>query len=416
MVPQTADENYYWVWSQNLQLSYFDHPPFVAWLFKLGSFLPSLSLKWPAVIVGHLAFLIWGFFLKNIGFNRDQLRTCFLISVVAPLVGMASMILTPDLPLLFFFSLTIYFFERALSQTKVYFYLLFGLSLGLGFTSKYHIVLILPGLLLYLFFSGQWRSVQWKFLPLVIMTALLGAAPVLIWNYQNQWASFAFQIHHGMGKKAWKPIWPVEYLASVFLLILPYYWRATLGAILDNKQKLLIYLSYPILMFFMLTSFRSKVEANWSQIAFLPLLSLISYYDVIRWKARLSVALWSASLAILLFLWSKPWYPGCPEKLCEPGRYQAVKGILKDYQPFRASNYQMASYLWFQLREPVYKLYDMSRRDFFDTFPEAKPTEASFYVAKHLETNLPPWLAENNYKVETVKSIDEDLVLLRVYK
>ena len=29
------DEAYYWVWSQNLQLSYFDHPPMIAYLIKL---------------------------------------------------------------------------------------------------------------------------------------------------------------------------------------------------------------------------------------------------------------------------------------------------------------------------------------------------------------------------------------------
>lgn len=42
-IPMTPDECYYWVWSQKLQLSYLDHPPFIAWLFKLSSILPPLA-------------------------------------------------------------------------------------------------------------------------------------------------------------------------------------------------------------------------------------------------------------------------------------------------------------------------------------------------------------------------------------
>ena len=34
-LPLHPDEAYYWVWSQNLQLSYYDHPPMVAYLIKL---------------------------------------------------------------------------------------------------------------------------------------------------------------------------------------------------------------------------------------------------------------------------------------------------------------------------------------------------------------------------------------------
>jgi 4-amino-4-deoxy-L-arabinose transferase-like glycosyltransferase len=415
-VPLTADENYYWVWSQNLQLSYYDHPPFVAWLFKLGTYLPSVMLKWPAVLMAHSALLVWSLFLKNIGFNQEQIKTWFLLAVMAPLVGMSGMILTPDLPLLFFLSLSIYWFERALTTGKIAAYAFFGLAIGLGFTSKYHIVLILPGLLLYLIFSGQVRSVQWKWLPIVLMTSLLGAAPVLIWNYQNQWASFQFQLHHGMGKKAWKPIWPLEYLLSILLFILPFYWLDFVRAVLKNKQKLLIYLSLPILAFFLFTSLRSKVEANWSQVAFLPVLSLIAYYDRSRWKPKLVLGVWGISLLVICGFWNRPWFPGCPDKLCEPLRYQSIKEVAQSYKPFRAANYQMASFLWFQLKEPVFKLYDMSRRDFFDNFAESRPQENSFYLAKHLETDLPSWLSEEHYQTEKIKNIDADIVLLRVYR
>jgi 4-amino-4-deoxy-L-arabinose transferase-like glycosyltransferase len=36
LIPLSLDESYYWVWGQNPQLSYYDHPPMVGWLFFLG--------------------------------------------------------------------------------------------------------------------------------------------------------------------------------------------------------------------------------------------------------------------------------------------------------------------------------------------------------------------------------------------
>ena len=39
VVPLFPDEAYYWTWSQNLAAGYFDHPPVIAWLVRLGTFL-----------------------------------------------------------------------------------------------------------------------------------------------------------------------------------------------------------------------------------------------------------------------------------------------------------------------------------------------------------------------------------------
>ena len=33
-IPFYSDETYYWTWSKKLALSYFDHPPMVAYLIK----------------------------------------------------------------------------------------------------------------------------------------------------------------------------------------------------------------------------------------------------------------------------------------------------------------------------------------------------------------------------------------------
>src|SRR6202142_4705087 len=39
--PLTFDEAYYWIWSKNLALGYYDHPPGVALVIRLGTMIPG---------------------------------------------------------------------------------------------------------------------------------------------------------------------------------------------------------------------------------------------------------------------------------------------------------------------------------------------------------------------------------------
>jgi hypothetical protein len=245
---------------------------------------------------------------------------------------------------------------------------------------------------------------------------LLGALPVLYWNYQNDWASFRFQLQHGLGGKFWKPFWPVDYLITILLFIFPVYWTVYYKAVKENKQRLLIYLSIPVFLFFLISSFRAKVEGNWSQLAFIPALSLIAFYDEKSWRLKSFIFVWGGALIVLILFWRQPRFSHCPEKLCEPNRYQAVLEIEKNYRPFYASSYQMASFLWFQNKRPAYKLFDMSRTDFYDTLVESKPTTNEFFLVKHNQTEIPPWVSEQGYLYEAVKMIDDDLQLMRFHR
>src|SRR3569623_1440485 len=39
MLPLSADEAYYWLWSKHLAAGYYDHPPAIAWLIRAGTAL-----------------------------------------------------------------------------------------------------------------------------------------------------------------------------------------------------------------------------------------------------------------------------------------------------------------------------------------------------------------------------------------
>lgn len=423
--PLTWDENYYWVWSQNLQLSYYDHPPMVAWLFALGNFLPAFMLKWPAVLFGHLFFLVWDQFLKNIDFSIEQRKSFFILAMFSPLVGLSTLALTPDLPLLLFIGISIFTFERALKKNTLFWYSLFGLALGLGFTSKYHIVLMVPGLLLYLIASKKWLQVNPTGVVFALIGFLVGASPVWIWNLQNEWVSFRFQLNHGIGTKKFKSIWPLEFILSQILFITPFFIfdffkggpRKSLGTLTSSSKfdNFFICIFLPIMIFFTLNSFKNKVEANWTQIAFPFIFSYLATKNPSNLKIKSYATFWGILLVVLLSQWQFNWWKNPPsDKLTEPFQYAELIPEMRNFSPMYATSYQMASYLWFHTKKPVYKIYQTSRIDFFDYFSQSKPQEPVFYVAKNKDTDFPEWFLKLEYKISVAKEVNSNLEILKV--
>src|SRR5258708_9793113 len=52
--PLTFDEAYYWMWSKHLAGGYYDHPPMVAVVIRLGTMLAGgtqLCGRWPSVLL-----------------------------------------------------------------------------------------------------------------------------------------------------------------------------------------------------------------------------------------------------------------------------------------------------------------------------------------------------------------------------
>jgi hypothetical protein len=45
-LPLHPDEAYYWLWSRHLALSYFDHPPMIAYLIKLSTVFSQSAVFW----------------------------------------------------------------------------------------------------------------------------------------------------------------------------------------------------------------------------------------------------------------------------------------------------------------------------------------------------------------------------------
>lgn len=407
LMPLAPDEAYYWVWSQAPQLSYFDHPGMVAWLFRLGqvfSFLPQ-GERIPAIFLNHSLLIIWYFILRSLW--NDVLTKRWLILVVAsPALGIGSILVTPDSPVLFFVSLSILFFIQLERTLRWYWAALLGLSLGLGFCSKYHIVLLALSFLAYVTTEGRWSRFNWRLIGITIGAGLAGCAPVLVWNYLNDFASFRFQLNHGLGAKAWNPSWTADYLVGQLLVFFPSFLFLFLKGGQFRQLRLFFWVGSIPWLFFFFSSLRGSVEANWPMVGYHAAMVLV-VASAKSWNHLKAVtALWLALGAIALPLWIWPLWESGPDKLTEVHQIRSHIEDLRAYQPLYGGSYQIASELWYYSGQPVYKLNSMSRPDYFDHLAGSKPTRPQFFVFREINEPLPKWLSDENPHVAVVQTFD----------
>ena len=122
--------------------------------------------------------------------------------------------MTPDTPLTAAWAAELYFLERALVAGRSGAWLGAGLFLGIGLVSKYSIGLLVPSALLFILLDPQSRRWLRRWEPYAAaLIALAIFSPVIVWNAQNEWASFVFQAdrrqvpkHDAPGSSVFVPI------------------------------------------------------------------------------------------------------------------------------------------------------------------------------------------------------------------
>jgi 4-amino-4-deoxy-L-arabinose transferase-like glycosyltransferase len=416
-LPFSNDESYYWVWGHHPQLSYFDHPPMVGWLFWLGSWLEAFgnAARLPGVWLGHATLLIWNAILKPF-LSARQLTLWLGFVLFSPFLGVGSLIVTPDVPLLFFWSLSLLIFLTLLEKPTAGLYAAFGASLGLGFCSKYMIVLFVPTAIAWILWSRKWREVKWAYVPLTIVTGLVFCAPVIYWNWQNEWASFAFQLNHGLVSKRWHNLIPVEFVAGQVGILFPIVVVLALLRREPKEARFLHFFGWLPLAFFFYTSFKAPVEANWPIMAHPAILSLAFMNATsLRW-IQITAAVWIAASALLVSHVAHPWLPIDQRKLktYEFTRFDVILPVAETEPRLFLGSYQMAADISYKQRRQIYKLGGLNRRDFYDFTPQSYPDDDRFVVVIERGHRLPDWVKEKGYSITSTQTLTGEYNILEV--
>ena len=310
----TPDESYYWELSRQLDWSYFDHPPMVAWLIALFGLLPGehhLYIRLVSVLAS--AGVAWCLFV----IGRDYLNSARVGFIAAFMLGFTpagmalGFVTTPDSPLAFAWAACALAFLHALHDTRARWWVITGLLLGFGALSKYNMIMFVPGVaLVILGFKRNRHLVFTRRYWLMVGLAALGTLPIIYWNVNHDWISFRFQFNHGLAANTRSLLHNVgEYLGgqlgTVGLTLFPAIWFVVLRVAClawrraDAVRFFLAWLALPSMLFFTRTGLQAKVEANWPQVAYLTAFLLVAEWIVAAPNPRRRFA-WVAAPSVFV--------------------------------------------------------------------------------------------------------------------
>lgn len=197
VLPLTPEEAYYWNYSIRPDFGYLDHPPMVAWLIALVEALfghgeASIRVVSLACMVALVAFVYH--FARRLVDGPSALLAAALAGLMPYSFFAAGLMTTPDAPLAAAWAACLYFLHRALVGSDGRAWYGAGIALGLGLLSKYTIATLGPAALAFCLLDRRAR--RWFLRPapyLAVLIAVLLFAPVIYWNWTNDWASFRFQ-------------------------------------------------------------------------------------------------------------------------------------------------------------------------------------------------------------------------------
>lgn len=360
----------------------------VSWLIYLGThlvlFKNPIAVRLLFVIVSTLSLYVWILILKKSRLTDAALMTFIALFNLNPMLGLGSILATPDVPLVFFWSLSYLFFLNLLEDRQIKWYFLLGVSLGLGFCSKYLIVLFVLAGVLTLIFSKKYKLLSIKGIFVTLFSGLLFSFPVLIWNYNNEWVSFLFQINHGFGRNYYDFNWTLSYLLGQFLIVSPLIFIQLFRKPSSDDQIF----SLTQILFFITSTFKSVVEANWAITSYGHALAHFVKTASAK-KIKFTYYYWTFIYLVLLALLLTPQGIKALKNQPTSNDVVALRPIVEKYHPLYGPNYQVSSLITWDQQKLLPKLRNMSRLDFFDHLPESQPTEKTIYVLKHVDSDWP---------------------------
>jgi len=277
-----VDESYMAGISRQFHWSYFDHPPLHAWLAGGWAEIfgeSPLALRLPFIVLfAGTTWLMYALTAEAYG-ERAGLWAVIAFSL-APVftLSTASWVL-PDGPLMFFLLLAAVLTRRALTaanDSAAWLYWLgAGAAGGLAMLSKYLAIFFFAGAGLYLLTSQAYRLWLTRPQPWAgIALACLIFAPVIVWNVQNDFASFAFQGVRARPESL-KMTWLLQGIGGQLLYLMPWIAIALFIAIIkavpgrQPPDSFFVLLSAPAIGIFLVLAFVTRILPHWAMAGWL---------------------------------------------------------------------------------------------------------------------------------------------------
>ncbi|MDR1696460.1 MAG: glycosyltransferase family 39 protein [Endomicrobium sp.] len=340
----SVDEAHYWVYTKFLDFSYFDHPPVIAYIIKASTLIfgnTAFAVRFPAVAI--FFFTSWLFYIcvEKLYNERTAFAGVVLLNVLPVFSFLGSVISIPDSPLaLFWISALLAFILIIETNDKKYWYIL-GVITGLAMLSKYNAFMIPVSITLFLILSPKhrfWFKEKEPYLALLISLAMF--TPVILWNIENNWASFGFQMRHGLGSGSLKFSFTTFYQClgaqagyispPIFLVFAGAAYLCVKEAFVKKDRTALIIacFSLPVLIFFNLVATFNEILPHWPAMGYLVLsvyaVHVMLKFENVKWFKIYNIAALSLTVLIMALAYAHIMYKVIPVEKFLP-KQQAEK-------------------------------------------------------------------------------------------
>jgi Dolichyl-phosphate-mannose-protein mannosyltransferase len=317
--PLTFDEAYYWMWSKHLAGGYYDHPPMVAAVIRLGTMIAGdteLGVRLVSILLGLP--MSWAVFrTASILFGGFRVAaTATILLNVTLMAAVGTLIVTPDAPLLVASSFVLFFLAKVLETGRGAWWLAVGAAVGAALLSKYTAMFFGPAILIWLIAVPKlrrWLLSPWLYLGGLVSLALF--SPVILWNADHHWVSFIKQIGRAriedfrlafIGELI--PTQIAFATPLVFILgVMGLYALAWRNAGASAARVLINAIFWTIVAYFVWHSLHARVEANWFAPVY-PAFAIAAAVaaNIARWENRQQRIVdfcvrWAAPVGIVMF-------------------------------------------------------------------------------------------------------------------
>ncbi len=272
MLPLSADEAYYWLWSRHLAAGYFDHPPAIAYVVRSGTLLfgdTSFGVRFGALALSIAAsLLVWRAAAALTKDENVAARACLFFNLTL-MVSVETLAATPDAPAVAAAAGVLYALAKLDETRHGAWWLGVGAAAGLGLLSKYTALFLGAGIAVWLLLAPKgrlWLLTPWPWTGGAVALAIF--APNLLWNADHHWMTFAFQFGrissgHFTLRFLFEFLGAQLVLASPFLFVLAALALAFRGRDRDSAIFLLAALVFPSALYFLIHSLHDRIQGNW---------------------------------------------------------------------------------------------------------------------------------------------------------
>ena len=272
-------------------------------MIKISSFFfnGELGVRFISCLLSAGTYVVLWFLIESEK-KKEYIVHFFVLAFSMTLLNAYGFFTLPDTPLLFFTALFLLSYKKFIDKPSWLMAFFMGMVMAALMYSKYHAVLVIIFVLL-----SNLKLLKNKFAWFSVIVALICYTPHYVWLFQNDFVSIKYHLFERPNAAYDFTKYTLGFflnLVALFGLTFPWIYKALFKTKPKDKfEKALLFLTYGVLIFFFISSFNRRVQAQWLIVISIPLMVLVFNYvientETRKWLFRMGIV----NIIILLFL------------------------------------------------------------------------------------------------------------------